>query len=235
MNWLVRFLGSSIGRKALVALTGLALLGFVVGHLLGNLQIYLGPEALNAYAAGLQSLGGLLWVARGGLLFVLVIHVGLTLKLARENKGARPVAYAHPVGKVAANPATRLMVLTGLTILLFVAYHLAHFTVGAVHPEHRELAHNTIDALGNPDVYGMVIAGFSDPLVAGLYVLAMVALGLHLHHGIASVFQSLGLTNAAYAPLLQKLGRSLAWLLALANAFIPIAVLTGLVSSQSGV
>lgn len=231
MNWLVRFLGSSVGRKAIVALTGLALLGFVIAHLLGNLQLFLGPEALNAYAAKLQDLGALLWVARGGLLFVFVVHVAMTLKLAAENKAARPVAYAHPVGKVAADPATRLMLLTGLTVLLFVAYHLAHFTLGVVHPEHHEVP---LDALGQHNIYAMVVAGFSNPLVSGLYAAAMVALGLHLHHGIASVFQTLGLTNSSYAPLLQKLGRALAWTLCLGNASMPIAVLTGLVGGQPG-
>ncbi|MFT7461888.1 MAG: succinate dehydrogenase / fumarate reductase cytochrome b subunit [Pseudohongiellaceae bacterium] len=231
MKWLVRLLGSSVGRKAILALTGLALLGFVVGHLLGNLQIFLGPEALNAYAAGLQDLGALLWVARGGLLFVFVVHIAVAVKLASENKAARPVAYVDPVGKVAANPATRLMLLSGLTVLLFVAYHIAHFTLGVAHPEHRQIA---MDAGAHPDVYAMVIAGFSQPLVAILYIAAMAALGLHLHHGIASVFQTLGLTNKAYAPLLQKLGRSLAWALFLGNAAIPIAVLTGLVGGHTG-
>ena len=229
MNWLVRFLGSSIGRKALVALTGLALLGFVVGHLLGNLQVFLGPEALNAYAAGLQSLGGLLWVARGGLLVVLLVHVGLTLKLARENKAARPVAYAHPVGKVAANPATRMMVLTGLTILLFVAYHLAHFTLGTVHPEHRELAHNTLDALGHPDVYGMVIAGFQHWPTTAIYTLAMVVLSLHVSHGASSMLQTLGLRKPGNASCIDKVGPALAIILLIGNLSMPLSILAGLV------
>jgi succinate dehydrogenase / fumarate reductase cytochrome b subunit len=232
MNWLARFVGSSVGRKALVAVTGLGLLGFVIAHMLGNLQLFLGREALNAYAAQLKDLGGLLWLARGGLLLMFVVHVALALKLAAESKAARPVKYARPVGRVQANPATRMMVLTGSMVLLFVLYHLAHFTLGVAHPEHHGVP---LDAAGRHDVYAMVVAGFSQPLVSGLYIAAMALLGVHLHHGIASVFQSLGLNNSAYAPLLERLGRSLAWILFLGNASMPIAVLTGLVGGQAGV
>lgn len=230
MNWLTAALRSSLGRKMIVALTGLALIGFVLGHMAGNLQVFLGRDALNAYAKSLQDLGGLLWVVRGGLLAVFVAHVVVALKLNAENRAARPTGYAHG-GVVQASPGVRTMVLTGLTVLAFVAYHLAHFTFGAVHADHYGVP---ADALGRHDVFGMVVAGFSDPLVAGLYLVAIALLAVHLSHGFQSVFQTLGLTGARYESLIKCAGRGLAVLVFLGNASIPLAIFLGLGPFSSG-
>lgn len=224
MNWLTAALKSSLGRKMIVALTGLGLVGFVLGHMAGNLQVFLGREALNAYAQGLKDLGALLWVARIGLLGMFVVHVALALRLNAENRAARPTAYAHG-GHVQATPAVRSMVLTGLMVLLFVAYHLAHFTFGAVHSDHAGVP---LDAAGRHDVYGMVVAGFSDPLVSGLYIAAMALLALHLRHGVQSVFQTLGVRGPRYEPLIERSAVGLAVLVFLGNASMPLTILLGL-------
>lgn len=231
MNRLVAAAKSSLGRKMVVALTGLALLGFVIAHMLGNLQVFLGREALNAYAAGLKDLGPLLWLARGGLLVVFVVHVALALGLAAENRAARPQAYARPVGRVQAGAASRTMVASGTLVLAFVAYHLAHFTFGAAHPAHYGVG---ADAAGRHDVYGMVVAGFREPLVSGLYLLAMALLAFHLRHGIASTVRTLGLENPRWTPAVERAGQALAWMLFLGNASIPVAIVTGLVGAPGG-
>lgn len=231
MNWLVRTLGSSVGRKMIVALTGLALLGFVIAHMLGNLQVFLGPEALNAYAAQLKSLGALLWVMRGGLVVVFVMHVGLALKLAAENRAARPDRYAHP-GRVQSTTAARSMVITGLMVLLFALYHLAHFTWGLTNPADYNVV-EAVQTAGGPvnrhDVYSMVVLGFQKPLISAIYLAAMVCLALHLCHGVQSVAQSLGLNHPKYEPCIRKLGIGLAWIIFLGNASIPVAIMAGLV------
>jgi succinate dehydrogenase / fumarate reductase cytochrome b subunit len=231
MNWLARTLGSSVGRKMIVALTGLALLGFVIAHMLGNLQVFLGPEALNAYAANLKSLGPVLWLMRGGLVVVFVMHVGLALRLAAENRAARPERYAHP-GRVQSTSGARTMIVTGLMVLLFILYHLAHFTWGLTDPANFNIA----EALQTPtgpvnrhDVYSMVVLGFRQPLVSGLYLAAMACLALHLSHGVQSVFQSLGLNHPKYETCIRRLGIGLAWIIFLGNASMPVAVMAGLV------
>jgi len=236
MNWMARTLGSSVGRKMLVALTGLGLLGFVITHMLGNLQLFLGPEALNSYAKSLKDLGGLLWVARGGLIVMFVVHVGLALKLAAENRAARPDRYEVP-GRVQSTLGARSMVLTGLMILLVVLYHLAHFTWGITNPEHTTYVEAVMTPTGpvnRHDVYTMVVLGFQQPLIAGLYIAAMALLCVHLSHGVQSVFQSLGLNHPKYEPTLHKLGLGLAWIIFIGNTSMPVAVLAGLVDLPAG-
>lgn len=155
MNSISSYLSSSIGRKWIVALTGLGLFGFVVGHLIGNLQVFLGPEPLNRYALFLQSLGELLWVIRLGLLAMVVAHIIFTIKLRMENRAARPVGYAVTNRRAATFPA-RMMTLSGLMVLCFIIFHLLHFTAHKIDPS---FAHMT-DAMGRHDVYGMLILGF---------------------------------------------------------------------------
>ncbi|MGQ0553388.1 MAG: succinate dehydrogenase cytochrome b subunit [Planctomycetota bacterium] len=217
-------LDSSLGRKILVALTGLGLLGFVLAHMLGNLQVFLGPEALNAYAENLKGLGPLLWVARIGLLALALTHVVLALRTAAQNRAARPVPYVAS-GRVQSTPGARSMTLTGLMILAFVLYHLAHFTWGATHPEHFALR----DGEGRPDVYSMVVLGFQQPGITGLYCVAMLLLGLHLSHGVASTCQTLGLNSPVWAPRIRSAGYGITALIVLGNLSIPLAVLLGLV------
>jgi succinate dehydrogenase / fumarate reductase cytochrome b subunit len=223
-------LQSSIARKIVVAITGLALLLFVVGHLLGNLQVFLGQEAINSYAEKLASLGPLLWVVRLGLLAVAVVHVWLTLGLAAENRSARPQRY-QVAGRVQTTATARTMTWTGLVILAFVLFHLAHLTWRLTHPEYNDWQ----DALGRPDVYRMMVAAFQEPLLAGLYMLAVALLGMHLIHGASSFFQSMGWNHPRYRGLTLALGPVLGALLALGYLSIPAAILLGIVTLPPGV
>jgi succinate dehydrogenase / fumarate reductase cytochrome b subunit len=221
-----------------MALTGLGLVGFVIAHMLGNLQVFMGREKLNHYAQSLQDLGAVLWAMRIGLLTLFVVHVATAFKLAQANKAARPVAYVSAKPQVTSY-AARTMLMSGLIILAFVAYHLAHFTFGWTNPEHFKL-HETIapifdvPSMGGSraevvrhDVYGMVVAGFQIPLVAGLYVVAQALLCLHISHGASSAFQTLGVTHPAFAWLKTCFGKALAVVIFVGNCSIPLAVLAG--------
>ena len=229
MNPLLRFLSSSIGRKWIVALTGLALFGFVVGHLVGNLQLFIGPESLNRYGAFLQGLGELLWAARIGLLVMVVLHIVFTIKLRAESRAARPERYAVTKRR-SASPAARAMLLSGLMVLCFIVYHLLHFTVQV--PAVNMTGQNFVDlhdAQGRHDVYRMMILGFLNPIASGFYIIAVGLLALHLNHGIQSMFMTLGLTTGKTRPLWEKGGIALSWLIFIGYASMPIAVLTKVV------
>jgi len=228
MNALVRFYQSSIGKKYIVGLTGLALVGFVIVHMLGNFTLYLGPEAINAYAYKLKSTGPILWIFRFGLLAIFVLHVVNTIELAKMNRKARPDVYAKK-NKVRASTASLTMVISGTIIGLFVIYHLLQFTTGTLHPDY--LAFKTTD--GHHDVYRMVVTAFSNPLVVFFYILAMALLCLHLSHGFASIFQTLGIRNNTMAPLFKNASYALAALIFIGNCSMPIAVLSGLITLQN--
>lgn len=225
----VKALRASVGAKAVMAVTGLLLLLFVLAHMLGNLQVFLGPDALNGYAQKLQSLGGLLWVARIGLATILVLHVATAARLTRLNRQARPVGYAALSPQVTSY-AARTMVLSGFVILAFVAFHLLHFTLGVTHPEH--FGH--LDAQGRHDVYRMVVLGFQQAPVALLYVAAQALLALHLSHGASSLFQSLGVTHPALRCVKQRAGPALALLIFVGNVSMPLACLLGWVTLPGG-
>jgi succinate dehydrogenase / fumarate reductase cytochrome b subunit len=177
---------SSIGKKTVVAVTGILLVLFVVGHLLGNLTIYLGPDAINAYAAKLQSLGPILWVIRLTLLSIVGLHIYFTMLLWKENQKARPKKYiaANPVGTTV---FARTMRLSGLIVLAFVIFHLAHFTARVVDPSYKTM---TTMLAGHEvhDVYAMVVKGFSNALVAAIYVIGLFLLTFHLSHGLRQPF-----------------------------------------------
>jgi succinate dehydrogenase / fumarate reductase cytochrome b subunit len=224
-----RGLSSTVGTKFLVAVTGAILVAFVIGHMLGNLQIYLGPDAINSYAVFLKSKPGLLWGARLGLLAALLVHIWGITRLTLRNQGARPDAYA--VKKpVASTFSSRTMVLSGALLLAFVVYHLLHFTIGATNPDQFHLT----DELGRHDVYSMTILGFQQPAIAFSYILAMGILGLHLGHGIASIFHSLGWSRPKTAPLIELAGRIIALLLVIGNISIPLAALLGWIEPTQG-
>jgi succinate dehydrogenase / fumarate reductase cytochrome b subunit len=225
-----KFLLSSIGRKLIAAITGLGLLGFLLGHLAGNLQMFIGQDAVNAYAVTLKDLGPILLAMRAGILAFALVHIVLTLKIAAENKAARPEAYAAG-GRVQSRASTRSMTLTGLVLIAFVLYHLAHFTWGLTHPEHSQL----LDATGRHDVYSMVVMGFQQPLIAGLYVVAMVLLGLHLAHAGSSVFQTLGFKHARTCAVMSRVGPVLGVLLAAGYISIPLGVWFGIIALPAGV
>ncbi len=221
MDGLIRLAKSSIGAKAVMAITGVALLGFVVVHLTGNLLIFSGEEALNEYAAWLHSLGNLLNVARAGLLAAVLLHIASAFRLTQLNRKARPVSYRMTAPEVS-NYATRTMAWSGTIVLAFILFHLAHFTYGIVQPE--------VFAWANPDspnVYGMVIAGFQSVPIAASYILAIALLGMHLSHGVTSMFQSLGARHPRYDATLAKIGPTFAALYVLANISMPVAVLAG--------
>lgn len=210
----------------IVAITGLILILFVVGHLLGNLQIFLGPDWINGYAQHLRDLGPLLWAIRVFLLATVVAHICFTIRLAIDNRRARPARYVEKE-HVKASFASRHMVVSGVIVLAFLIYHLAHFTVRVTDPRFALLR---MDALNRYDVYSMMVYGFQNIYVSGFYLLGLFLLTLHLAHGSSSFFQSLGLNNKKLAPRLELAGCIFAWLIFVGYASIPIAVLLRFVS-----
>ena len=225
MNHLSAFYKSSIGRKYIVAVTGVILVGFIVGHLLGNLQIFLGPDYINSYAEKLRAMGVLLWVVRIFLLVTVVLHIYFTIRLAIDNRKARPVPYARKE-HVKSTMASRSMWISGLLLLAFIIYHIAHFTVQVADPRFALLK---LDPLNRHDVYSMMVYGFQNVIVSAFYVVAMFLLALHLSHGTSSFFQSLGLNDKRLTPKLARGGRIFAWLIFAGYVSIPLAVLAGLI------
>jgi len=213
---------TSIGKKAVMALTGLILLGFLIGHMLGNLQVYLGAEALDGYAHKLRALGPLLWAVRTVLLVAFVLHSWMVVDLYVRSMAARPIGYRQ-LTTVATSYAAKVMWLSGIVILLFVVFHLAHFT----YPGIAMSANYTHDAHGQ--VYRNVINGFSVPWVTAVYLLAQVLLGLHIFHGAWSLLQTLGINHPRYNGRLRGLAKSIAVVIIVGNCSIPLAVLAGLV------
>lgn len=228
MSRVLALLGTTLGRKLLMALTGVMLIGFLAVHLFGNLYVLQGREELNAYADWLKA-NPVLWPARLGLLGAFALHTWLGISLARENRAARPVRYrdglAHPLRSV----PSRSMALTGLVVLAFVVYHLAHFTFGAVLPE----AYALEDAKGRHDVYGMVVAGFRNPWIVGSYVVAMVLLGLHLAHAGQSFLQTLGVRYEHGNQLVKTLGLGVVAAITLGNVALPVLVYLGYAGEPS--
>ena len=218
----IAFLKSSVGRKAVMALTGLALYLFVIIHMMGNLQIFLGREALNSYAEHLEELPMLLWPARVVLLSLLLLHMHTAISLALENRRARPVRYIHE-DTVQATVLSRTMVLSGLLIFFFIVYHLLHFTFGVTHPQYFHL----VDPKGRHDVYSMVILSFREGRVSVSYIAAMMVLSAHLGHGGASLFQSLGFNDEKKMPVVTAVSQWLAAALFIGNSAIPVASFMG--------
>lgn len=211
-----------------MAVTGFVLFLFVIGHLAGNLQVFLGPEALNRYGHFLQSNPELIWPARLGLLLMLSLHVWAAAKLSRENLAARPVAYAQ-YRPVASTFASRTMLMSGLVILVFVIYHLLHFTVQV---RYLNLTGQDFAAFVDPathwhDIFKMMVVGFRNVWVSAFYILGMGLLCLHLSHGVSSAFQSIGWKNEAYRPFLDKAARLVALLIFFGYTSIPVAILLG--------
>jgi succinate dehydrogenase / fumarate reductase cytochrome b subunit len=207
----------SIALKAVMAVTGFVLYGFVFVHMVGNLQLYQGPEKINAYAALLKSVPAVLWGFRAVLLGSVVVHGVAAFILWRRNRAARPVGYASQDFQ-AATITSRTMFWTGPMIGLFVVYHLLHLTVGSVHP-----------SFSHTDVYSNVVTAFSNPAVSNFYILAMVALGFHIFHGAFSLFQTLGLKTPKYEKPLKAVLMAVSTVIVVVNISFPIAVLAGLV------
>ena len=209
MNLFSRVWNSTLGKKYIMALTGAALFVFVVGHLIGNLQVFGPPEMINAYAHFLKSTPELLWGARIGLLVMVGLHIAAAVTLSAANKAARPEPYA---GKAAygSTAASRYMLVSGLVILAFVVYHLAHFTV--LLPgingvgDFRKLT-TVLHGETVPDVYATMVLGFQVWWVVLFYLVAQALLFMHLSHGVASMFQSLGFRNHVWWPRIQMLAK----------------------------
>ncbi|HEX4593264.1 MAG TPA: succinate dehydrogenase cytochrome b subunit [Bryobacteraceae bacterium] len=211
------FYASTVGKKAVMAVSGAILFLFVVGHLVGNLQIYEGPEKLNNYARFLRSMPALLWGVRITLLVMVILHIWSSVQLALRKLDARPTGYIKKKS-THSSYASRTMYWSGPIILAFVIYHLLDFTFGTVNPHFEE---------GN--VYANVIASFSLIPVSAFYVFAMMLLCMHLYHGLWSMFQSLGFFHPRYTPMLKRGAAVVAILIAAGNISIPVSVLAGLV------
>jgi succinate dehydrogenase / fumarate reductase cytochrome b subunit len=225
MNALKRIFQSSLGKKYVMAISGLLLLLFVIAHMIGNLQIFLGKEVINSYAHFLQSNPEILWPARIGLLVLAILHVTTALQLAAANRRARPVGYDD--GKVyGASFASQAILFSGLIVLAFIIYHLLHFTIGVIQDEALTYRYSL---KGEPvhDVYRMMIQGFSNPWISMIYLICMGLLCLHLSHGVSAMFQSLGWRKKAYARVIDRSAKVAALVIFLGNSSIPIAVMAG--------
>ncbi len=230
MASLTSFLKSTILSKVVMAATGLVLVLFLIGHMAGNLQMYLGQDKMNHYAETLQGMGALLWLIRLILFICLVLHVWTSIRLKLLNLSARPVPYVRKEW-VKAGLTSRTMLWTGVFVALFLAYHLLHFTFGETDPEHYHLT----DALGRHDVYSMVIFGYQNVWVSALYGACMLLLGFHLNHAIASMFQTLGVNHPKYNGFIEKGGLVLSILIVLGFIGVPFGVLSGLIKLPAGV
>ena len=217
MSFIINFYKSSIGKKWIVALTGLVLIAYVLGHLGGNLQIFFGPEQINKYATFLHSLGPALYAIRAFLLACFAAHILTTVLLARQNRAARPERYSVNNSRQA-SLATRTMMISGLIVLCFVIFHLLQFTT-------RQALSGDIalKMRGEYDCYNMVILAFRNPLCSGFYILGLFLLCLHLSHGFQSVIQTLGLTSRKWVCVLEIGSRALAWVIFAGYVSIPVS------------
>ncbi len=213
------FLGSSIGKKVVMAATGLVLVGFVVGHMIGNLQVFLGARALNEYAELIRHFlhGQGVWIVRAGLLLAVVLYIWSATALTLSNWSARPVGYRQWQARESTY-ASRTMVWSGPILTVFIIYHLAHFTTGAAHPDFVA-----------SDVYRNVVLAFQNPFASAFYILAMLALGLHMYHGVWSMLQTLGLSHERWNPWRRVFAGVVTGIVVVGNISIPVAVLTGAV------
>ena len=211
----------------MVAASGALLLGFLVVHAAGNLLILKGPDALNGYADWLQG-HPLLWGFRLGLLGLFTVHILTAVRLARGNRAARPVPYRR-IARLGARLPGRLMVFSGLLLLAFLVFHLLHLTARVV----GQSGIPVLDDAGRIDVYGMLVAGFSQPLIVAVYLGAMGLLGMHLVHAIEGMFQTLGFNHDSYQTLISVLAPLLTLLIVGSFAAIPLLVISGFLTGSS--
>ncbi len=223
MTKITTFYGTSVGKKVVMAASGVIFFGFVVVHILGNLQIFKGPDALNEYAAFLQGLGTFKWFVRILLGLSIIIHIVSATQVTLQSWAARPVKYAVTKYKETTY-AARTMRIGGPLIGLFVIYHLLHLTTGQLHPVKEGFIHT---AGTIPNVYNNVVFGFQDYLVSGIYIFTMILIGLHLYHGLWSMLQSVGMSHKKWNYLRKWFAVAFALFIAVAGISIPVAVLTG--------
>jgi len=220
MNKRASFFASSIGRKIIMAATGVILFGFVIAHLVGNLQAYQGPERLNAYGEALRHYMALLWAARLTLLAAVALHIWSAWSLTQDNRRARAVSYDRWEPQ-ASTYASRTMRWSGVLLALFVVYHLLHFTIGNAHPDFVP-----------GDVYHNFVTGFQNPLVSAFYIVAMICLGFHLWHGLWSILQTFGVSNPRLDRARYTLAAAVTTAIVLGNISFPVAVLTGVIRDE---
>lgn len=213
------FWGSTVGKKIVMAVTGVILFLFVIAHLAGNLQVFEGPAKLNAYGAFLHTIGELLWPARIILLICVTLHIVATVQLALRKKRARPVAYSRKHA-IASSYSSRTMYWSGPIVLAFIIFHLLHLTAGYIHPGAAYI---------EGDVYHNVVSGFQVWWVSLSYIVAICLLGMHLRHGLWSMFQTVGFLQAQHTAPLKTAAMVIALLIVLGYISIPISVLLGLV------
>ena len=211
-------LRSTVGKKVVMAATGLILVAFVIGHVAGNLLVFAGADALNGYSRFLKSSNEVLWGARIVLLTAVLLHIGAAYGLTRAAQAARPIGYGRKEPQ-AATLASRTIRVGGVVLLLFIVFHLLHFTAGVIQPS----------PFSETDVYRNVVGGFSVPWVAAVYLVAMAALGLHLYHGAWAAFRTLGLRRPSATPRKRTIATGVAVVVWLGFTSIPLAVLAGLV------
>jgi succinate dehydrogenase / fumarate reductase cytochrome b subunit len=233
MNIITHIFKSSLGKKYIMAVTGFVLFLFVIGHMVGNLQVFGGREMINRYGQFLQSNVELLWPVRLTLLALVGLHIWSAVKVSAENKAARPIGYAvyAPVGSTY---ASRTMLMSGLIVLAFIVYHLLHYTTqvtylnltGQDFTGFMESLPGQVPAERH-DIYKMMIVGFNNPAVSAFYIVGVGLLCLHLTHGASSMFQSLGWKNEAYRPFLDKAAHVVAGCIFLGYVSIPVAILCG--------
>lgn len=220
MSWLGTFYATSIGKKIVVALTGLVMVAYLIAHMLGNLQVFAGrgptveATKLNEYARLLRVEMGLLWAIRLALLGALVLHVVTTIKLSAENRAARKERYAQRSYR-SASLYSRTMVWGGIALFAYVVYHLLHLTLGRAHP----------GLFVHGDVYGNVIRSFQQPAIVAVYLFATVALYFHLHHGAASLVDTLGVSHPRHRSALRAVARASAVVICAGFAAVPLGVL----------
>jgi succinate dehydrogenase / fumarate reductase cytochrome b subunit len=227
MKVITNIFGSSLGKKYIMAVSGLVMFLFVIGHLAGNLQFFLGAESINRYGHFLQTNLELIWPARIFLLAMMALHIWSAIKLSAENKAARPVPYAD-WNPTTASYASRTMLMSGIIIFVFIIYHLLHYTAQV---KYLNFTGQSFVSFEDPqkrhDIFKMMVVGFKNPWVSAFYIIGIGLLCLHLSHGVSSMFQSLGLKNKTYGPCLDRASRIIAWLIFLGYVSIPISVLLG--------
>lgn len=235
MKWAIDFLKSSIGAKFVMAITGFMLIGFVLAHMVGNLQIFMGQqaeveggmiaarEALNAYGNFLQhGTHGLIWVLRLGLLGAFAAHIAAAVRVILLNRQARQMEY-KVTRYQASTVMSRYMAMSGIVVLAFLIFHLVHFTFGSIQVE----SYNLMDPEGRHDVYNMVVLGFQNGSVSGAYIIAQVLLALHLGHAASSMLQTLGIFHRKYNPIIRSVGGVVGVTVFFGNVSIPMLVLLG--------
>ena len=216
------FWQSTNGKKVVMAVTGAIMFLFIIGHLLGNLLVFGGPETINAYARFLHFDDSLLWIIRSVLIAAIVLHIVATVQLGLRNKRARPVGYSRKQA-INSSYASRTMYWSGPIVLAFIIFHLLQFTAGYIHPDATFIA---------GDVYHNLVAGFQVWWVAAWYCFALVLLGFHLRHGLWSMFQSVGLAHPEHTPMLKRAAFWIATIIILGYISIPISILTGFVKQR---